>query len=383
MVRKWATYAAGAEEGGDERSGVRRRFSSPHIIRPRYRPGKTSARTLAQAASLSRWLADGGEDSADRRIGDHCSSVSAWRSATPPRAPSTCGSSTTRLTRSGLRTARRHIASSGASLSGSGQARQPAPLLLRFGRCRESRSGRSNLPPRPPSWLPDTQVQEALSRAASTGFDGISLLTVGGHSRTLAHFSGCSPRRALNLEPAASDDLRMPARRTSRYWPFVALVAAFAVCASNAEALGRSAAAAPATSVRITALILTVPRGFDQHEVQRGGRLVGVLVTDYPVRANSPTLTEGVFPSHGVVLLLGRAVGVPLLARRISAPLLRLPVSLTQLEGPQHHADGTAWNGTLRFRGLLYTISFWVGRSATSRDRATLLHTLALVRGTP
>jgi hypothetical protein len=193
-----------------------------------------------------------------------------------------------------------------------------------------------------------------------------------------------TPAQALNLEPLASDDLRrMRARRTSRYWPCVVLVAAFAVCAPNADAVGQRAAAAPATSVRITALILTVPRGFDQHEVRRGGHLVGVLVSDYPVRANSPTLTEGVFPPHGVVLLVGRAVGPPLLLRRIPAPLLRLPVRLTQLQGPQHHAHGTAWNGTLRFRGVLYTISFWVGRSATSRDRAALLHTLALIRSAP
>lgn len=135
--------------------------------------------------------------------------------------------------------------------------------------------------------------------------------------------------------------------------------------------------------MRITALTLTVPRGFDQHEVQRAGHFVGVVVTDYPVPAKSPTLTDGVFPAHGVVLLLGRAVGPPLLLRRVPAPPLRLPVSLTQLQGPQHDVDGTAWNGTLSFRGLLYTISFWVGRSATSRDRTALLHTLALIRSAP
>ena len=170
----------------------------------------------------------------------------------------------------------------------------------------------------------------------------------------------------------------MTFRRTSRYWLPVALVMAFAVCAPTAEGLGRSAPAASATSVRVGSLTVAVPRGFSRHDFHHGGHLVGVLVTDYRVPTNSPTLTEGLFPTHGVALILERAAGP-----RVAAPLLRLPLSLDQLGGPQHHADGTAWNGVLRFRGSLYTISFWLGQTAPPHDRAALLRALTLIHSTP
>jgi hypothetical protein len=150
-----------------------------------------------------------------------------------------------------------------------------------------------------------------------------------------------------------------------------AVVAAFglAACGSGTKTL-----AAPAISVRVGALVLTVPRSFNRL-TRRDGRLFGLVVTDYRVRADSPTLTRGVFPGNRVALVLERWRGP-----QVPAPPLRLPLSLHELEGPQHHATGTAWNGTLRLDGSLYTLSFWAGRTASPNDRAALLHALTSIR---
>lgn len=171
----------------------------------------------------------------------------------------------------------------------------------------------------------------------------------------------------------------MTARGRARYWPSMVLVLAFALCAPTAEALDRRAADSPATTVRVAALVLTVPQGFNRDELRRAGR-VGVLLTNYPVRSNSPTLAKGQFPPHGVALVVSQAFGPLSLLRRVPAPPLRIPLSLNRLQGPQHHPDGDAWNGTFRFRGDVYDISFWIGRTAPSRDQAAIRHALILIR---
>jgi hypothetical protein len=108
--------------------------------------------------------------------------------------------------------------------------------------------------------------------------------------------------------------------------------------------------------------------------------LVGVLVSDYRIEPGSATLTKGVFPANAVALEIGLATGP---ADRIHLPPLRVPLSLSELRGPQPHADGTAWNGTLRFRGSAYVISFWIGRRAAARDRSLLQHALESIRAEP
>ena len=128
------------------------------------------------------------------------------------------------------------------------------------------------------------------------------------------------------------------------------------------------------TSVRVGALVVTVPSGF-RHLTRRYAHVSGVLVTDYRVGAYSPTISRGVFPANGVLLSVGRG------AAHIALPRLRLPLSLRELRGPQRHKDGTAWNGTLGFRGSYYAISFWAGRSAAPHDRASLVHALASIHG--
>jgi hypothetical protein len=154
-------------------------------------------------------------------------------------------------------------------------------------------------------------------------------------------------------------------------WALGVLLVVAAVLALGAYGEGKQQApAAPATPMRVGALLFTVPRGFSRHDTQRHDRLVGVLITNYSVKAHSSTLTTGVFPANRVALVLGRWEG-----RRVGAPPLRLPLSLDELRA-QHHPDGTAWNAVLRFHGSLYTSSFWVGRIAPPHDRAALLHAL-------
>jgi hypothetical protein len=147
----------------------------------------------------------------------------------------------------------------------------------------------------------------------------------------------------------------------------VAAVVALTACGSTKKAPSDSLAA----SVRVGSLVLTVPRGFSRYEVRPSNHLVGAVVADYPVKAHSPTLTKGIFPASGVALSIGQRPG----SGAVAAPL-RLPLSLNELQGPQRHADGTAWNGTLSMGGSLYTVSFWAGGKAPSGDRAALLHAL-------
>lgn len=155
------------------------------------------------------------------------------------------------------------------------------------------------------------------------------------------------------------------------------LVTLLAVAAAVVLAAAAPGSAAPAVgaSARVGDLVLTVPRGFERDETRRDRRLVGILLTNYHVLPHGPTITMGVFPADGVALVLARWRGP------VAAPQLRLPLRLGELRGPQHHADGAAWNGVLRFRGSLYSISFWCGRAAPSRDRSALLHALSSIHG--
>lgn len=144
----------------------------------------------------------------------------------------------------------------------------------------------------------------------------------------------------------------------------VATVIGLAACAG-----AKSVSTATEASVRVGALRLTVPQGFNRL-TRRFGRSVGVLVTDYSVKPGSPTLTKGIFPPDGVALVLGQATGPP-----VAAPSLRLPFALDQSRR-QTRVGGTVWNGILRFEHSLYTVSFWAGRTAQPHDRAVLLHAL-------
>jgi hypothetical protein len=160
-------------------------------------------------------------------------------------------------------------------------------------------------------------------------------------------------------------------RQSLRVLVVIAAALGLAACGGDK----RKVPAVPATSVRVGTLALTLPRGFSRRNIRRDRRLIGVLVTDYRVKVHSPTLTRGVFPANGVALVLGQ-----ISRSQVGVPALRLPLSLNELRGPEHHANGTAWNGVLRLDGSLYAISFWAGRTAGMDDRAALLRTLASIR---
>ena len=61
---------------------------------------------------------------------------------------------------------------------------------------------------------------------------------------------------------------------------------------------------------------------------------------------------------------------------------LRLPLSLNELHQGPHHADGTAWSGDFGFRGRVYSVTFWAGKTAPRHDRTSLLRALASIRPT-
>lgn len=151
----------------------------------------------------------------------------------------------------------------------------------------------------------------------------------------------------------------------------VMVMAVFALTACGAS--GKKEPVPPRISVRVGALVVAVPRGFSRTEIRGHEQLLGALVTDYRVTPGSPTLRKAVFPANGVALSVGRgALG--------ALPPLRLPLTLNELRGPQHHANGTAWVGVFGFHGWVYVVSFWVGRTAPPHDRAALESALGSIR---
>lgn len=179
-------------------------------------------------------------------------------------------------------------------------------------------------------------------------------------------------RQSRTVQVAEGLAVRLCRERSGR--ALAVLLAATAVLACVGCGSGKTNTRdTPQISVRVGALNVPIPVSFTRYEVHRHGQLVGIVVTDYPVKPGSPTLTKGSFPTNGVALSIGRG------STQIALPKLRLPLSLRELQGPQRHPDGDAWNGTLGFRGSYYAVSFWTGRSAPEHDRASLLRTFASI----
>lgn len=141
-------------------------------------------------------------------------------------------------------------------------------------------------------------------------------------------------------------------------------------------------------SARVGALRVTVPCGFSRYDI-RGGfyrsgtrpPVIGVVVTDYRLKTDSPLRTKGVVPvpPHGnrVVLKLSQwlAIGPDRL------PWLRLPLSLNEHWVSRHFAHGTRRYGFFRSHGQLYEVFFWAGREAPAHDRACLRNALRSIQG--
>jgi hypothetical protein len=153
--------------------------------------------------------------------------------------------------------------------------------------------------------------------------------------------------------------------------------AVFALAACGAS--GKKAPAPVQGLVHVGDIMVAVPQGLTRREIRGDKTLLGVVITDYRVTPGSATLTEGAFPANGVALVVGRR---PLnLMPGIRLPQLRLPLALDELRGPQHHTNGTAWNGTFAFHGsAYYTVTYWVGRTASHHDRAAIKAALGSIR---
>ncbi len=175
------------------------------------------------------------------------------------------------------------------------------------------------------------------------------------------------------MRPPLGPKLKEVGIATVRFVTVAVGLLALAACGGGKKTIS---ADSPGGSVRIGAFVVPVPQGFTRRRVQASNsRVTGVVISDYRVKAHGPTLAEGIFPENRVAL----AVGAESWTGASSAPPLRLPLTLDELHGPQHHADGTGWNGLFRFHGQLYPVSFWAGQSAPPRDRTALLHTLTSI----
>jgi hypothetical protein len=139
--------------------------------------------------------------------------------------------------------------------------------------------------------------------------------------------------------------------RLARSAVLIAMSGAAVIAGAACGGSGKKAPVPPQSFVRVGDLFVTVPRGFIRTEI-RSHKLLGALITDYHVTPGSATLTNGVFPANGVALGVGR--GPLSMVPRLRLPQLHLPITLSELRGPQHHTNGTAWNGTFTFHGSTY-----------------------------
>lgn len=174
----------------------------------------------------------------------------------------------------------------------------------------------------------------------------------------------CRPRRLVAFGYKGSTKRLVP--------PLVfVFVVVGGLTATPAFASTRVAAARSGTA-RVGVLHLQYPDRYQQLDVARG-----VLVADYPLSRDSPTVRIGVFPPSGVVFELFRE---PKLQPPVPAPHARFPLSLTAL-GPSHQRP----NGQireLRFQrhGGVYWVIVWFGNRASADDRAQITAVVSSIR---
>ena len=183
------------------------------------------------------------------------------------------------------------------------------------------------------------------------------------------------PRLPFTIDPLIAE-----AKKRARQRRFLTLIVLLIALATGLTLALRSGGGGPSGVIgtagapaHVGALAAAVPPGLRQRQIRIHGKLIGTLITDYRVTPNSPTLKESVFPASGVLLSLGR--GPSALPLR-SLPPLRLPLTLSELKGPEHNTNGTNWNNLFAYRGQMYAINFWAGRTAPSADLAALKHAL-------
>jgi len=178
---------------------------------------------------------------------------------------------------------------------------------------------------------------------------------------------------------------------------FLTFVLAVAtVFALVAWGTGMGKAADPlGTSVRISALTITVPRGLGRYDIRGGGHMlgtrasvVGVLATDDPGAHRSgegfakwSQMSSNGPPANKVALVLQRwlVIGPDPPA---SALQIHLPLSVHQPWFREHLTNerrGYRW-GYLRLHGQYYEVMFWSGRAAPAHDRTAVVNALTSIR---
>jgi hypothetical protein len=193
---------------------------------------------------------------------------------------------------------------------------------------------------------------------------------------------------AVSRTPASFDPLMAEAKQRMRRRRQLVAALLITVIGGTVMTLalrGQNGSPSPGLSsghgLAVGALRLTAPSRLYVHYGRYPGRQVfGVAVTDYRVPAHeSPghIFYAGILPGDRVGLTVSR---IP--ANMPNATALRLPLSLDELsqEPRATTSDGTLWNGEYRFRGRLYSVTFWVGKTAPRHDRTPLLRALASIR---
>jgi hypothetical protein len=146
---------------------------------------------------------------------------------------------------------------------------------------------------------------------------------------------------------------------------FVSVLAAVVGGIAAAPAITATGhAAAETRSARVGVLRFSYPDRFAYLLFPRG-----VLVADYRLSRNSPTVRDATFPSSGVVFEVLRE---PKLQPPIAAPTVRFPLALARLGRSARHANGQTWELRFRLKGAVYWVIVWFGKSASEKDRAAI-----------
>jgi hypothetical protein len=213
---------------------------------------------------------------------------------------------------------------------------------------------------------------------------------------------GASDNGAMTLHlprlPISLDPLFGEAKRRTRKRRVLVGVAAFSLAGAAtalALALLPSGTSTPSGfvsggSVSVGRLTVTVPRGFNRHEI-RGGfykvgtrpPVIGQILTDYRVSAHSLLYKGGNFPESGPAS--GVLFEVQLWLRLYRSTRLHLPLSLDEQWFRTSLPEGTRLWGLLsdgRPGHIPYVLVLWIGRDAPASDRAALLHALAAIHRT-
>jgi hypothetical protein len=105
-----------------------------------------------------------------------------------------------------------------------------------------------------------------------------------------------------------------------------------------------------------------------------------VIVADYPLSKDSPTVRTATFPANGVVFELEHE---PKLGHPVPAARVRFPLSLDRLGRITRHSDGRTWELRFSVNGDandVYLVVVWSGKTASARDRAAVASIVASVR---